>query len=148
MEKELAINKKWKPVGRWIKSVRVDLKNKTTENEYYTPQSPEEEKQLWDDYNKKIHETIDLVLNDIESDKENKESAGRPSLSDKEYRNGLRREKFMRTYPDLPLALRQKTILVLDRAGPITWNVAFTEVEGKTPISEEILKKLEKLKMI
>jgi len=143
MEKESITNKKWKPVGRWIKSVRVDLKSKTIENEYHTPQSPEEEKQLWDDYNEKMQETVEYVL---EHDSE--ENKKYPPLSDEEYRYISRKGKFTRTYSNLPLVLRQDTILVLEKYGPITWNVAFTEVEAKTPIGEEILKKLEKLKII
>jgi hypothetical protein len=58
------------------------------------------------------------------------------------------REKFLRIYADLPLGIRQEIILVLEDGRPITWNAAFIEVAAETPLSEIILKKLEKLKII
>jgi len=58
------------------------------------------------------------------------------------------REKFIKIYSNLPLGIRQEIILVLEDGRPITWNAAFVEVEAKTPLSEEILEKLEKLKII
>jgi len=58
------------------------------------------------------------------------------------------REKFIKIYSNLPLGIRQEIILVLEDGSPITWNAAFIEVETKTPLSEEILEKLEKLKII
>jgi len=58
------------------------------------------------------------------------------------------REKFIKIYSNLPLGIRQEIILVLEDGKPITWNATFIEVEAKTPLSEEILEKLEKLKII
>ena len=58
------------------------------------------------------------------------------------------REKFIKIYSNLPLGIRQEIILVLEDGKPITWNATFIEVEARTPLSEEILKKLEKLEII
>jgi len=62
--------------------------------------------------------------------------------------NEGRREKFIKIYSNLPLGIRQEIILVLEDGGPITWNAAFVEVEANTPLSNEILEKLENLKII
>jgi len=58
------------------------------------------------------------------------------------------REKFLKIYSNLPLGVRQEIILVLDDNRTITWDVAFIEVEAKTPLSDGILQKLEKLGII
>lgn len=58
------------------------------------------------------------------------------------------REKFFKIYANLPLGVRQEIILVLDDNRPITWDVAFIEVKTKSPLSESILGKLEKLQII
>jgi hypothetical protein len=57
-------------------------------------------------------------------------------------------EKFLKIYANLPLGVRREIILVLDDGRPITWDVAFVEVDANTPLSKEILEKLEKLKII
>lgn len=62
--------------------------------------------------------------------------------------NEGRREKFIKIYSNLPLGIRQEIILVLEDGRPITWNAAFVEVEANTPLSNEILEKLENLKII
>ena len=59
-----------------------------------------------------------------------------------------KKERFLRIYSNLPLGLRQEIILVLDDGKPITWNVAFVEIEADTPLSKIILERLEKLKII
>ena len=61
------------------------------------------------------------------------------------------RESFLKTYANIPLALRDETILILkdetiDR--PISWNVAYLEVKTNTELSEIILKELRKLDFI
>lgn len=58
------------------------------------------------------------------------------------------KEKFLKIFANLPLGLRQEIILVLDDGSPITWNVAFVEVEANTLLSKVILEKLEKLQII
>ena len=59
-----------------------------------------------------------------------------------------KREKFLKIYANLPLGIRQEIILVLEDDRPITWNVAFVEIEANTALSESILDKLEKLQII
>ncbi len=58
------------------------------------------------------------------------------------------KEKFLRIYANLPLGIRQEIVLVLDDGRPITWDVAYIEVNSDTPLAKLILKKLEKLKFI
>lgn len=58
------------------------------------------------------------------------------------------REKFLKIYANLPLGVRQEIILVLEEKGPITWDVAFIEVDNDTGLSKTILEKLEKLQFI
>ena len=58
------------------------------------------------------------------------------------------KESFLRVYSNLPLNLRKETILVLEDKGPITWDVAYIEVENKTKLGDIILKKLKELNII
>lgn len=59
-----------------------------------------------------------------------------------------RRERFLKIYANLPLNIREGAICVLDKRGPITWNVAYLEIKNNTKLGEEILKTLEELKII
>jgi hypothetical protein len=62
--------------------------------------------------------------------------------------------RFLRVYSSLPLGVRREIILVLDpqegvtKGGPITWEVAYIEVNSDTPLSKTILEKLAKLDFI
>ncbi|TAN33238.1 hypothetical protein EPN28_02805 [Patescibacteria group bacterium] len=58
------------------------------------------------------------------------------------------KHKFYRVYANLPLNLRSEIILVLPGKGPITWNVAYLEIENETELGEIILEKLEALQII
>jgi len=58
------------------------------------------------------------------------------------------REKFLKVYSNLPINIRKEVILVLDDNGPISWEVAYLEVENKTKLGDRILKKLSELKII
>ena len=54
-------------------------------------------------------------------------------------------ERFHRAYSNLSIGLRREIIAVLEIDGidqPITWNVAWLEVEAKTKLGERILKYL------
>ncbi|MDD5626442.1 MAG: hypothetical protein PHW01_00285 [Patescibacteria group bacterium] len=57
------------------------------------------------------------------------------------------KEKFLKVYANLPLNLRNEIILTLDNR-PITWDVAFFEIDNDTPAGKTILAKLEKLELI
>jgi len=67
------------------------------------------------------------------------------------------RERFLKVYANLPLPMRDEIILMLDgrlKAGgvdiksPITWNVAYLEVQQNTELSEKILEELGGLGLI
>lgn len=55
--------------------------------------------------------------------------------------------RFMKVYSNLPLNIRSEIILVIDKE-PITWNVAYAEIQNKTENGRKILKMLIKLEMI
>ena len=57
-------------------------------------------------------------------------------------------EKFFRVYSNLPVGIREEIILVLPETGPLTWKVAYFEIQNKTKLGEEIFQKLEELKFI
>ena len=64
--------------------------------------------------------------------------------------------QFMKVYQNLPLNERKNTILVLEETKdknkikkvPISWDIAYIEIEQKTKIGETILNKLIKLNLI
>jgi len=58
------------------------------------------------------------------------------------------KDRFFKVYSNLPINLRNEVILVLPDKGPITWNVAFLEINNETELGEIILKKLVELKII
>ena len=58
------------------------------------------------------------------------------------------KERFFRVYANLPLNLRDEIVLVLPKKGPITWNVAYVEIDGDTELGNTILTKLVELKII
>ena len=53
----------------------------------------------------------------------------------------MTREEFLKTYANIPINLRQETILIINEQ-PITWNVAYLEISHNTKLGKEILKKL------
>lgn len=59
----------------------------------------------------------------------------------------LTSEKFIAVYANLPINLRTEIIIVIDDK-PITWNVAYKEINGNTELGKRILKKLDELKII
>jgi hypothetical protein len=58
------------------------------------------------------------------------------------------KSRFLKVYANLPINLRDDIILVLDGYGPITWNVAFIEINNNTKLGEIILEKLISLKIV
>jgi len=60
---------------------------------------------------------------------------------------GDRKNKFLKIYSNLPLGIRKEIIVTMDDK-PITWDVAFIEVNSDTEVSKIILEKLEKLGII
>lgn len=53
----------------------------------------------------------------------------------------------MKVFSNLPLGIREEIIAVIDDK-PITWNVAFVEIDQDTDKGKEILKKLKEMKII
>ena len=62
--------------------------------------------------------------------------------------------RFLRVYQNLPLNERRNTILVIEDKGkapdkkPVSWDIAYIEIEQETKIGEKILNKLIKLDLI
>lgn len=60
----------------------------------------------------------------------------------------LLRESFLKTYANIPINLRNETILVLEESGPVSWLTAYLDVKNNTDVSKKILKGLRELKLI
>ena len=60
----------------------------------------------------------------------------------------MEKQKFYQVYQGLPINIRNEIILVLDDEGPITWKIAYLEIENGTKLGETIFKKLEELEFI
>lgn len=58
------------------------------------------------------------------------------------------KDRFLKVYANLPINLRNEVIAILPNIGPITWNVAFLEIEGETELGKEIIITLVDLKII
>ncbi|MBI5635417.1 hypothetical protein HY993_00445 [Candidatus Micrarchaeota archaeon] len=54
---------------------------------------------------------------------------------------------FLKIYANIPLAFRDEIIVLLDNK-PLTWNAAYVEVVNGTRVSQDILRKLNELKII
>lgn len=57
------------------------------------------------------------------------------------------KQRFYQVYNNLPLGIRDEIVLVINNES-ITWKVARLEIDNDTPLSKEILKRLEELKFI
>lgn len=60
----------------------------------------------------------------------------------------LQKDRFFGVYANLPIGLRDQIILVLPDKGPITWNVAYIEVNNSTKLGDTIVEKLIELKFV
>ena len=59
------------------------------------------------------------------------------------------KDNFFKHYANLPLPVRREVILDLEeKGGPITWEIAYREIEAETDLGKEILNKLVKFKFI
>lgn len=59
--------------------------------------------------------------------------------------------KFLQTYSNLPINERKNVIIVLEKdeeKQPISWDVAYIEIDKETELGDKILKKLIKLDLI
>lgn len=57
------------------------------------------------------------------------------------------KQRFLQVYSNLPLGMRKEIVLVFDKS-PITWDVAFIEIDSDTPLATVILEKLSLLRFI
>ena len=59
------------------------------------------------------------------------------------------KDVFFRIYANLPIGVRKDIILDLkDNGGPISWEVAYKEINADTELGKVILEKLVELKII
>ena len=58
------------------------------------------------------------------------------------------KDRFLKVYANLPINLRNEVIAILPNTGPVTWNVAFLEIEGETELGKNIITTLVDLKII
>lgn len=56
--------------------------------------------------------------------------------------------EFLRVYANIPIPLRKEIIYVDDKSGPISWEVAYLEVENETELGKQILERLSKMEFI
>jgi len=57
------------------------------------------------------------------------------------------KNRFLKVYSNLSMDLRKEIICLINDI-PITWNVAFEEIEKETELGEKILKKIIDLELI
>lgn len=57
------------------------------------------------------------------------------------------KDRFIKVYSNLPIDVRTETILVIDNI-PVSWNVAYSEIENETEFGKKILSKLIELEFI
>ncbi len=58
-----------------------------------------------------------------------------------------KRAKFLKTFANIPDALREEIIAVVD-GKPYTWNAAYIEIKNNMPLGKKILKTLVELGII
>ena len=60
------------------------------------------------------------------------------------------KDTFFRFYANLPMNIRRQIVLDLgeNQGGPITWEVAYREINADTELGDKILKKLIELKFV
>ncbi len=55
--------------------------------------------------------------------------------------------KFIQSYTNVPENLRRDTIVILNKK-PYSWDTVYYEVKNKTPLGEELLKKLNEIGLL
>lgn len=58
------------------------------------------------------------------------------------------RDNFFRFYANLPIGVRREVVLNLEDRGPITWEVAYREINIDSELGKEILQKLMDLEFV
>ncbi len=65
-----------------------------------------------------------------------------------------KKARFLKIYQNLPLNERKNTIVIIEQKGksperaPISWDIAYIEIDQETEMGERILNKLIKLELI
>ena len=64
-----------------------------------------------------------------------------------------KKRRFLQVYSNLPINERKNIIIVIEteegkKKNPISWDIAYLEINKETKLGEEILKKLIKLNLI
>ncbi len=65
--------------------------------------------------------------------------------------NEKEKAKFLQIYSNLPINERKNVIIILEKdkeKQPISWDVAYIEIDKETELGDKILKKLIKLDLI
>ncbi|MDP3956057.1 MAG: hypothetical protein Q8Q18_02325 [bacterium] len=57
------------------------------------------------------------------------------------------RQRFLRSYANLPVSSRQEVIAVIEE-GPITWQAAYLEIDNDTKRGKEILAQIDRLNIL
>ena len=60
----------------------------------------------------------------------------------------MHRDSFFRFYANLPIGVRREIVLDLPERGPITWEVAYREINENSELGKVILQKLVELGFI
>lgn len=60
----------------------------------------------------------------------------------------MHRDAFFRFYANLPIGIRREVVLDLPDRGPITWEVAYREINVDSELGKVILQKLIELKFV
>ena len=60
----------------------------------------------------------------------------------------MHRDSFFRFYANLPIGVRHEVVLDLPERGPITWEVAYREINENSELGKVILQKLVELGFI
>ena len=60
----------------------------------------------------------------------------------------MHRDSFFRFYANLPIGVRREVVLDLSERGPITWEVAYREINENSELGKVILQKLVELGFI
>lgn len=60
-----------------------------------------------------------------------------------------KKQRFLQVYSTLPLGVRREIVAVLDDPiGPVSWEVAFIEIENETSLGLAILERLTRMEII
>lgn len=57
------------------------------------------------------------------------------------------KDRFLKVYSNLSIDIRKEVIILIDKQ-PISWNIAYEEIEKETDLGKKILKKLIQLNFI